>query len=127
MKPMWEKTQEDIERKRKFKSSCALQNKTMKKKSEELKYAKEIEKNKELAEKISSISCTVKVQAGDDDKLYGSVTTIDIQNALEQENITIDKKKIVIEEPIKKLGIYSIKIILLPEVETHLKVWVVRT
>ncbi|MFC1808798.1 50S ribosomal protein L9 [Candidatus Omnitrophota bacterium] len=98
-----------------------------KKKLEAAKYAKDIEKNKELAEKIANASCTVKVQAGDDDKLYGSVTNIDIQTALEQEGITVDKRNIIIEEPIKQLGIYSIKIELLPEVETHLKVWVVRS
>ncbi len=98
-----------------------------KKKLEEARYAKDVENSKELAEKIASASCTVKVQAAEDDKLYGSVTNIDIQTALEQEGITVDKRSIVIDEPIKKLGIYSIKIQLLPEVETQLKVWVVRS
>lgn len=98
-----------------------------KKKTEKTRYAKEVEINKALAEKISAASCTVKVQAGEDDKLYGSVTSIDIQNALEQENIIVDKKKISIDEPIKKLGVYSVTIKLLPEVEAVLKVWVVRS
>jgi large subunit ribosomal protein L9 len=98
-----------------------------KKKQAVLHYAKEIEKSKELANKIAAMSCTVKVQAGEDDKLYGSVTSIDIANALEQEGVRVDKRDIIIEEPIKKLGIYSIKIKLLPEVETQLKVWVVRS
>jgi large subunit ribosomal protein L9 len=98
-----------------------------KKKQAVLHYAKEIEKNKELANKIAAMSCTVKVQAGEDDKLYGSVTNIDIANALEQEGVLVDKRDIIIDEPIKKLGIYSIKIKLLPEVETQLKVWVVRS
>jgi len=98
-----------------------------KKKEEAQRYAKEIEKTKELANKISAMSCTVKVQAGEDDKLYGSVTSIDIASALEQEGVRIDKRDIIIEEPIKKLGIYSIKIKLMPEVETQLKVWVVRS
>ncbi len=98
-----------------------------KKKEEAQRYAKEIEKTKELANKISAMSCTVKGQAGEDDKLYGSVTSIDIASALEQEGVRIDKRDIIIEEPIKKLGIYSIKIKLMPEVETQLKVWVVRS
>lgn len=97
------------------------------KKQETQRYAKEVEKAQELAEKIANVSCTVKVQAGDDDKLYGSVTAIDIQNALEQEGVAVDKRKIVIEEPIKKLGIYTISIQLLPEVTSALKVWVVRS
>ncbi|MBN1493191.1 MAG: 50S ribosomal protein L9 [Candidatus Omnitrophica bacterium] len=98
-----------------------------KKKQEAARYAKDIENSKVLADKIASMSCTVKAQAGEDDKLYGSVTNIDIQSALEQEGVEVDKRNIIIDEPIKKLGIYSIKIKLLPEVETQLKVWVVRS
>ncbi len=79
-----------------------------------------------LAERIEHISCTVPVQAGDEDKLYGSVTSADIAAALQQEGIEIDKRKIALGEPIKKLGIYSVDIHLYPEVSAKLKVWVVK-
>ncbi len=79
-----------------------------------------------LAEKIESISCTITKTAGEEDKLFGSVTTADIQNNLKNEGIEIDKKKIILSEPIKKLGIYSVPVKIHPEVTASLKVWVVK-
>lgn len=79
-----------------------------------------------LAEKIAGISCTISVQAGEEDKLFGSVTNADIQKALVAEGVEIDKRKIVLDEPIKKLGIYTVDIELHPDVKTALKVWVVK-
>ena len=87
---------------------------------------KEVEKFSHLAEKISSISCTIRVQAGEEDKLFGSVTNADIQEALAQEGIELDKRKINLEEPIKKIGIYTVEVELHPEVKSTLKVWVVK-
>ncbi len=79
-----------------------------------------------LAERISHVSCTVPVQAGDDDRLYGSVTSADVAAALRQEGIEIDKRGVALEEPIRKLGIYTVDIHLYPEVSAKLKVWVVK-
>ena len=86
----------------------------------------EIQRAKELAEKVNHISCTVPVRAGEDDRLYGSVTSADIAAALQQEGIEIDKRKISLDEPIKKLGIYGADIHIYPEVSAKLKVWVVK-
>jgi len=86
----------------------------------------EVQQVRELAEKIEHISCTIPVQAGEDDRLYGSVTSADIAAALHQEGIEVDKRKIVLEEPIKKLGIYTVDIHIYPEVSARLKVWVVK-
>lgn len=86
----------------------------------------EVQQVRELAEKIEHISCTIPVQAGEDDRLYGSVTSADIAAALQQEDIEVDKRKIVLEEPIKKLGIYTVDIHIYPEVSAKLKVWVVK-
>jgi len=86
----------------------------------------EVQQVRELAEKIEHISCTIPVQAGEDDRLYGSVTSADIAAALQQEDIEVDKRKIVLEEPIKKLGIYTVDIHIYPEVSARLKVWVVK-
>ncbi len=88
--------------------------------------AKEKRLAEELKEKLSLVSCTIPVEAGDDDKLFGSVTTQDIARAFEEEGFSIDKRKIVIEEPINKLGVYHVSVKLHPEVSGEVKVWVVK-
>ncbi len=87
---------------------------------------KEVEKNKAqaLADKLQGLSCTITTEA-QDDNLYGSITTSEIAKALEVEQIKIDKSDILLDEPIKKLGIYEVEIKLHPEVKTKIKVWVV--
>ena len=80
----------------------------------------------ELAKKLSKLSLTIPVQVGEDEKMYGSVTSIDIANMLKQEGIEIDKKKIILKEPIKKLGVFNIQIKLHPEVTAEVKAWVIK-
>jgi len=79
-----------------------------------------------LKAKISGLSLTITVEAGDDDKLFGSVTSQDVANSFEQEGVLIDKKKILLEEHIKKLGVYQVPIKVHPEVTVEVKVWVVK-
>ncbi len=79
-----------------------------------------------LAARIESISCTVAKAVGEEDKLFGSVTSMDIESSLKLEGIEIDRKKINLPEPIKSLGIYNIPIKLHPEVTAILKLWVVK-
>ncbi|MEA3506480.1 MAG: 50S ribosomal protein L9 [Elusimicrobiota bacterium] len=99
---------------------------------EELKHKIEITKEKEkeaageMAEKLKDVSVTVEVEVGEDEKLFGSVTNIDIAEKLKGEGIDIDKKDIIIKEPIKELGVYKVKIDLHPEVKASCKVWVVK-
>ena len=81
----------------------------------------------ELAASLGEISCTLSVQAGDDEKLFGSVTARDIAEALKVENVEFDHKQIVLDEPIKQLGVYSVPVKLHAEVEVMAKVWVVKT
>ena len=66
------------------------------------------------------------VQVGEEDKIFGSVTTQMIADALKEKGCEVDKRKIEIEEAIKALGIYSVGIKLHSNVETKIKVWVVR-
>jgi len=80
----------------------------------------------ELAEKIKAMSCTISVDAGEKDKLFGSVTSEMISDFLKDEGVELDKKKIILEEPIKALGAYNIEIRLHPEVETQIRIWVVK-
>jgi large subunit ribosomal protein L9 len=79
-----------------------------------------------LSSKIESVSCTVAKPAGEEEKIFGSVTSMDIADSLKVEGIEIDRKKIILDDPIKTLGIYNVPIKLHPEVTAHLKVWVVK-
>ncbi|MCX5754229.1 MAG: 50S ribosomal protein L9 [Candidatus Krumholzibacteria bacterium] len=79
-----------------------------------------------LAEKMNGLSCTIVVQAGEEDKLYGSVTGHDVAKAISDQGFAIDHKQIVLEEPIKKLGVYSVSVRLHREVEVPVKIWVVK-
>jgi len=80
----------------------------------------------ELAKKVSLLSCTIAVESGVDDKIFGTVTPEMVRNAIRQEGIEIDKKQIIISEPIKKLGVYQIEIKLHPEITTSIRIWVVK-
>lgn len=99
---------------------------------EQEKRMKEAAKKKEkeravaLAQKLKDISCTVKVKAGEDDRIFGSVTPLDIKKALDSQGIDVDKKNISLVENIKTLGIYHALLRLHPEVETKIKIWVVK-
>ena len=80
----------------------------------------------DLASRVSSMTLTIKAKAGEEEKLFGSVTTMDIVEALLNEGIEIDKKKISLEEPIKRLGSYSVQIKLHPDVSVPLNIQVIQ-
>jgi len=79
-----------------------------------------------LAEKMEGLSCTIVVQAGEEDKLYGSVGPHEIAKAINEQGFDIDHKQVIMEEPIKKLGVYTVPVRLHREVEVSVKVWVVK-
>jgi len=82
----------------------------------------------ELKSRLAELSLTMPslTQDQDKDKLYGSISASDIAQALKEEGLQIDKNIIILEEPIKSLGIYEIPIKLHPEVTAAIKVWVVK-
>lgn len=80
----------------------------------------------ELAKKLENVSCTITVQVGEEDKMFGSVTSQNIADVLGSQGYEVDKRKILLEEPIKSLGIYSVPLKLHTEVEATVKVWVVK-
>ncbi|RMD50081.1 MAG: 50S ribosomal protein L9 [Ignavibacteria bacterium] len=90
------------------------------------KEAKELELANQLAEELSKVSITIPVKVGEEDKIFGSVTTQMIADALKEKGYEIDKRKIEIKEPIKALGIYEVEVKLHSEVNTIVKTWVVR-
>ena len=79
-----------------------------------------------MAQQIEKLSCTFTKTVGESGKVFGSVTSMDIENYLKENGIGVDRKKISLEEPIKNLGVFTIPIKLHPEVAAHLKVWVVQ-
>lgn len=79
-----------------------------------------------LGQRIEKLSCTFPKTVGESGKLFGSVTSMDIENYLKENGIELDRKKISLEEPIKNLGMFTVPIKLHSEVTTHLKVWVVQ-
>jgi large subunit ribosomal protein L9 len=86
---------------------------------------KTIRSAESLAKRIESISVTISQKVGENDRLFGSVTTMHIADALMEEGFDVDKKKILLEEPIKQLGVYTVPVKLHPDVSANLKVWVV--
>jgi large subunit ribosomal protein L9 len=78
-----------------------------------------------LAQKIENLSCTFNKSVGESGKIFGAITSMDIEEYLKQNGIDIDRKKIHLEEPIKNLGMYRVPIKIHPEVTANLKVWVV--
>ena len=80
----------------------------------------------DLASRISAMTLTIKAKAGEEEKLFGSVTTMDIAEALLTRGVEIEKKKIVLEEPIKRLGSYSVQIKLHPDVSVPLNIQVIQ-
>lgn len=86
-----------------------------------------IKKNAEkIAQQIENLSCTFMKTVGESGKLFGSVTSMDIENYLKENGIEVDRKKISLEEPIKSLGMFTVPVKVHPEVAAHLKVWVVQ-
>ncbi len=92
----------------------------------ENKKKKEMGLAQEIAGKLSKATVTLKVKTGDQGKLFGSVTSKDISEALkEQEKIEVDRRKIELSEPIKSLGSYEVDIKLAPKVEAKLTVKII--
>jgi len=117
-----------------FPQNIALKaNKTNLKRFEEQKQLLETRKNKtlkksnELAEKLKSLSLTIPVKVGEEDKVFGSVTAQNIADQLVEKGYEIDKRQILLEEPIKALGIFDIPVKLHPKIETTVKLWVIKS
>lgn len=96
------------------------------KKKQAAEEAKILGDAKQKADKISSLSITIASQAGEEEKLFGSVSNDDVAEALAEQGMAIDKKDIIIDEPIKKLGTYQVTVKVHPEVKATLRVWVVK-
>jgi large subunit ribosomal protein L9 len=78
------------------------------------------------ADRLSQVTVSIPHAVGEEDKLFGSVTSRDIAEALQQQGVTVDSKKIMLEEPIRALGLTEVPIKLGRGVQAKIKVWVVK-
>jgi len=96
------------------------------KKQIEKKESKNLEAANAFSSELEKVSVTIPVTVGEDEKIFGSVTSKMIADALVEKGFDIDHRKLEIEEPIKSLGIYSVKVKLHADVTATVKTWVVR-
>ncbi len=96
--------------------------------------AKLLEENNEAIKKaektraeVEALKLVIVRSASDTGILYGSVTTRDIENLIAEKGVTVSRKQIALEKPIKELGIFDMSVILHPEVESKIKLKVVRS
>jgi large subunit ribosomal protein L9 len=87
---------------------------------------KERQKAQLLAKEMENVSITIEVATGEEDKMFGSVTSANIVAKLHDLGYTLDKKKVLLSEPIRQLGIYHIPVKLHADVMVDIKVWVVK-
>jgi large subunit ribosomal protein L9 len=80
----------------------------------------------DLAKIVGNVTVTIAQKAGENDQLFGSVTAKDIAEALEKQNYTIDRRKILLDEPIRQLGEYKVTLRLHREVPVEITVRVVK-
>lgn len=92
------------------------------KKADEHRRAVERAEAMALAEKLKGMTVTVKIKVGETGKLFGALNTQSVADALAENGIEIDKKKIVLGEVIKSVGLYDVQLKLYPEISTRIKV-----
>ena len=97
-----------------------------KRKNIELKIAKEEQASQAIFDSLKNVEILMEVEVGENDKLFGSVTTMDLQKALNDQNIEIEKQNILLDNPIKSLGVYDIPIKVTPSLKQNIKVNVVK-
>lgn len=79
-----------------------------------------------LADKVNALKLVIPARAGEEDRLFGSVTNQDIEKALQAQGVTIDRRKIILPEPLKQLGTYTVPIHLSSDVHTSVSVQIER-
>ncbi len=98
--------------------------------AEKKAYLKKLQKEQKeaetLAAEIEKLQITIPVKVGEDDKLFGSVTSMMIAEEIVAKGVNVDKRTIQLSEPIKQLGIHEVPVKLHANVTANIKVWVVR-
>ncbi len=91
-------------------------------KQQSVKQEKRASERHELADRISQMTCVIKKQVSESDRIFGSVSAVEIQKCLENESIDLEKKQIVLDKPIKSIGLHHVKIKLGQGIEAVLKI-----
>jgi large subunit ribosomal protein L9 len=91
----------------------------------DIQIAKEKQLAEEMAKRLEEITCTVTARVSEEDRLYGSVTVRDIMDALATQDITIEKRMILMKEPIKSIGTFKVPVRVYKGVEPEISVDVV--
>lgn len=91
----------------------------------ELQIAKEKGLAEEMAKRIEGVVCTITAKVSEEDRLYGSVSTREIVDALSKQDVEVDKKMVLLNEPIKNIGTYKVPIRVYKDVEPKITVEVV--
>jgi len=97
----------------------------MKEKSKEKKFQEEVDQAKALADKLEKETVQIKAKAGEGGRLFGAVTNKQVADALAQKKYKVDKRKIIMNEPIRAIGFTNVPVKLHPEVTATLKVQVI--
>jgi large subunit ribosomal protein L9 len=92
----------------------------------EQKRQQEIAEAQVFANKLNGVSITATVQVGEEDKVFGAVTSQNLADLLAEKGVELDRRKIVLDEPLKALGVFEVPVKLHAQVEAQIKVWVVR-
>ena len=87
---------------------------------------KTLQQAEEMARRIAEATCTIQRRAGENDRLFGSVTSIDIAEALASQGVEVDRRHIDLEEPIRELGVFMVPIRFHANVTANIRVVVVR-
>ncbi len=82
--------------------------------------------NQELADSLAKVELTIEMQVGEEEKLFGSVTTQDLHKALLEKDLDIDRHMILLDEPIKALGVYDIPIKVSGDLQPGIKLYVIK-
>lgn len=98
-----------------------------KKKFIQTRLNRESEGHKNLVKTLSKTEITIEAQVGDEEKMFGSITSLDIQKSLKEKNIEVDRSMILLDEPIRSLGIYHIKVRVAPNMDGDVKVYVIKS
>ena len=88
--------------------------------------ARQIKEAEKLASELVNLSCTIHKRAGETDRLFGSVTAMDIASALKEQGFEVDRRKIELDEPIKELGAFTVPIRIHADVVANIRVLVIR-
>ena len=91
----------------------------------DLQIAKEKEQAEEMAKRLEGVSCTIPAKVSEENRLYGSVQVRDITEALHKKGIEIEKRMVLLSEPIKELGTYQVPVRIYTDVEPEITVEVV--